>query len=167
MKFRKSKTNDVKSIMKIINQAQEFFKNKGIDQWQNNYPNEDTIIGDIKNIESYVLEKDGEVVATSMVTFKGEPTYESIYDGKWLSNNKYAAIHRVAVSNNHKGLGLSTEIIKCVEKLCVDSGVHSIKIDTHEENIPMQRVLEKNGFKYCGIIYVDDSSKRIAFEKLL
>lgn len=167
MKFRKSKTSDVKSIIKIINQAQEFFKNKGIDQWQNGYPNEDTIIEDIKNAESYVLEKDGEVVATSMVTFKGEPTYDSIYDGKWLSNNKYATIHRVAVSNTHKGLGLSTEIIKCIEQLSIDSGVNSIKIDTHEENIPMQRVLKKNGFEYCGIIYVDDSSKRIAFEKLL
>ena len=167
MKFRKSKTSDVKSIMKIINQAQKFFKDKGIDQWQNGYPNEDTIIEDIKSTESYVLEKDGEVVATSMVTFKGESSYDSIYDGKWLSNNKYAAIHRVAVNNAHKGLGLSTEIIKCIEQLCIDNGVHSVKIDTHEENIPMQKVLKKNGFEYCGIIYVDGSSKRIAFEKLL
>lgn len=167
MKFRKSKTSDVKSIMKIVSQAQAFFKDQGIDQWQNGYPNEDTIMNDIKNAESYVLVKDDEVVATSMVTFKEEPSYESIYEGQWLSNNKYATIHRVAVCNTHKGLGLSTEMIKYIEKRCIDHDVHSIKVDTHKENIPMQKALKKNGFEYCGIIYVDGSSERIAFEKRL
>ncbi|SDC13733.1 Acetyltransferase (GNAT) family protein [Terribacillus halophilus] len=102
-----------------------------------------------------------------MVTFKNEPSYDSIYEGQWLSNNKYATIHRVAVSNTHKGLGLSTEIIKYIEDLCIDHDVHSIKVDTHKENIPMQKTLKKNGFEYCGIIYVDSSSERLAFEKLL
>lgn len=167
MKFRRARINDVREIMEIINQAKEFLKGKGIDQWQDGYPNEDTIIEDIKNDESYVLEEDGRVIATSMVTFKGEASYDVIYDGKWLSNGKYAAIHRIAVDNRHKGLGLSTEIIKHIEKFCVDRGVYSIKIDTHKENTSMQNVIKKNQFKYCGIIYVDGSSKRIAFEKLL
>ena len=39
-------------------------------------------------------------------------------------------------------------------------------MDTHEDNISMQRLLEKNNFKYCGIIYLEDGNKRIAFEKL-
>jgi hypothetical protein len=29
--------------MKIIKQAQNYFKEEGIDQWQNNYPDRDTI----------------------------------------------------------------------------------------------------------------------------
>lgn len=41
-----------------------------------------------------------------------------------------------------------------------------IKVDTHEENISMQKLLKKNNFKYCGIIYLEDKSKRIAFEKI-
>jgi len=28
----------------------------------------------------------------------------------------------------------------------------------------MQHVIEKNGFKKCGIIYVKDGSERIAYE---
>ena len=167
MKFRKSKTSDVESIMKIITEAQEFFKDKNINQWQNGYPNKYTIINDIHNSESYVLEKDGQVVATSMITFREEPSYKSIYDGKWLSNSKYVTIHRIAVTNTHKRLSLSTEIIKHVENLCINKGITSIKIDTHRENISMQKLLEKNEFKYCGVIYVDDFSERIAFEKLL
>lgn len=166
MEFRKTIKKDVNNVMKIIKQAQDYFKSQGVDQWQNGYPNEETIENDIKNDESYVLEKDGEIVATTMLTFNGEPTYASI-QGKWLSNDKYATIHRVAVDNTHKGKGLSSQIIKYVEKNCLDKGIHSIKVDTHEDNTSMQRLLEKNDFKYCGVIYLEDDSKRIAFEKLL
>ena len=47
MEFRKSTKNDVPKIMNIVKQAQNYFKEQGIDQWQNNYPNIDTINSDI------------------------------------------------------------------------------------------------------------------------
>ena len=43
----------------------------------------------------------------------------------------------------------------------------SIKVDTHEQNLSMQKLLRKNNFEHCGIIYLQDNSKRIAFEKIL
>lgn len=167
MKFRKADKSDVNNIMNIIQQAQEYFKEEGIDQWQNNYPNPETIKNDIDNEESYVLIKDNNIVGTTAVSFEGEPTYNSIYDGSWLSNDKYATIHRVAVDNKHKGLGLASEIINQAEKLCIKNGIQSIKVDTHEDNISMQKLLKKCNFKYCGVIYLEDKSKRIAFEKII
>ena len=41
----------------------------------------------------------------------------------------------------------------------------SILIDTHRQNIPMQRTLKKNGFTRCGVIYLEDGSERIAYQK--
>ena len=106
MEFRKSTKLDINDIMKIIKQAQNYFKENKIDQWQNNYPNYDTIENDIDGEESYVLVKDGKIVATAALSFNGEGTYNNIYNGKWLSNNKYAVVHRVAVDENYKGQGL-------------------------------------------------------------
>ena len=40
-----------------------------------------------------------------------------------------------------------------------------MKIDTHRENRVMQKLLEKNGFTYCGIIYAEDGSRRMAYQK--
>ena len=120
MEFRKSVEADMDSIMKIIRQAQAYFKEKGINQWQDNYPNIRVISYDMAMGNSYVLLKDNEVVATVAVSFNGEKTYEVIYDGAWISNNEYAVIHRIAVDNNYKGLGLSSEIIKSVEELCIE-----------------------------------------------
>lgn len=165
MEFRKSVKSDIPQIMSIVKQAQAYFKEQNIDQWQNGYPNEEVINNDIKNEDSYVIIKEDEVVATTVVSFDKESSYKNIIDGKWLTNGDYGVIHRVAVNNTYKGLGLSHKIIKYAQELCLEKGVHSIKVDTHEENIPMQSLLKKNGFEYCGVIYLEDGGKRVAFEK--
>ncbi|BCN31817.1 GNAT family N-acetyltransferase [Anaeromicropila herbilytica] len=167
MEFRKSVETDIKNIMNIINQAQDYFKEQGINQWQNNYPNVETIRNDIAQCHSYVLLKKNQIVATAAISFDGEKTYHEIYEGEWISNQDYAVIHRIAVNNDYKGLGLASEIIKNVQILCSERQIFSIKIDTHEENISMQNLLKKNGFQYCGVIYLEDGNKRIAFEKIL
>ncbi|BFK82118.1 GNAT family N-acetyltransferase [Clostridium baratii] len=166
MKLRKSVNEDINNIMQIIDEAKEALKEQGIDQWQNGYPNADVIRNDILNNDSYVFIKNNEIVATSVVSFAGEKTYDKIYDGSWISNDEFAVIHRIAISNKYKGTGIASEIIKMIENICLDKNVHSIKVDTHEFNMPMQKLLKKNDFKYCGVIYLEDKSKRVAFEKI-
>ncbi|MBS6007607.1 MAG: GNAT family N-acetyltransferase [Clostridium baratii] len=166
MKLRKSVNEDINNIIQIIDEAKEALKEQGIDQWQNGYPNADVIRNDILNNDSYVFIKNNEIVATSAVSFDGEKTYDKIYDGNWISNDEFAVIHRIAISNKYKGTGIASEIIKMIEAICLDKNVHSIKVDTHEFNMPMQKLLKKNDFKYCGVIYLEDKSKRVAFEKI-
>ncbi|MBO0993427.1 GNAT family N-acetyltransferase [Bacillus sp. SD088] len=167
MEFRKTTIEDINQIMSIFKQAKQYFKDNHIDQWQNNYPNIQTIKDDMQNEYSYVLLKDGTPVATAAISFDGEKTYKEIYNGKWLSHGEYAVIHRLAVDQQHKGLGISSEIMKIIEKMCVERGINNIKIDTHEQNLPMQKLLQKNDFTYCGVIFLEDGNKRIAFEKII
>ena len=164
MEFRKSIKSDLDNIMIIIKEAQKYFKENNIDQWQDNYPNEETILNDINNETSYVLVKDNNIVATASISFEEEKTYKNI-DGNWLTNDRYVVIHRIAVSNDYKGLRLSSTILDNAKALALKNSIHSIKIDTHKDNKAMQRVLIKNNFTYCGIIYLEDNSERIAFEK--
>lgn len=167
MEFRKSKKIDVEEIMSIITKAQNHLKEQGIDQWQNGYPNEDVIKEDIEMQESYVLLEDKKVVGTTALSFKGEETYNKIYNGKWLTDGNYAVIHRIAIDIDFRGKGLAREILKEIEKKCTKNMVKSIKVDTHKENISMQKFLGKHGFKYCGIIYLKNGNERVAFEKVL
>lgn len=166
MEFRKAFKSDANSIMNIIKQAQDYFKEQEIDQWQDNYPNYETVCNDITNNYGYVLLKDNIIIGTAAVSFDGEKTYEHIYDGEWISDGEYVVIHRIAIDSKYKGKGLASLILENVEKICLGKNVHSIKIDTHRENLAMQKLLKKNGFKYCGIIYLEDGSGRIAFEKI-
>lgn len=167
MEFRKATLSDTSSILEIIRQAQAYLKSQGINQWQNNYPTMETIRKDIENQNSYVLIKDGFILGTVAVSFDGEKTYEKIYEGEWKTNQPYAVVHRIALREEYKGQGLSSVIMDRIEAMCRERGVYSIKVDTHEENLSMQRSLQKCGFEYCGVIYLTDYSKRIAFEKVL
>ena len=71
MEILKAKISDIDEIMDIIKVAQEDFKNKGIDQWQNNYPNADIIKEDIENNNSYVLKEEGKIIGTTALFFDG------------------------------------------------------------------------------------------------
>lgn len=165
--LRYTKLEDIERVMEIIKQAQQYFKEKGINQWQNGYPNAKVIENDIKNGHSFVLIKNNEIVGTIAISFEGEATYNKIFEGAWKSNDNYAVIHRIAVDQELKGIGLSSEMIKQTELMCNKKSVGSIKVDTHEDNQAMQRSLIKNGFDYCGVIYLADGGKRVAFEKCL
>ena len=156
---------DIERVMEIIKQAQQYFKEKGINQWQNGYPNAKVIENDIKNGHSFVLIKNNEIVGTIAISFEGEATYNKIFEGDWKSNDNYAVIHRIAVDHELKGIGLSSEMIKQTELMCNKKSVGSIKVDTHEDNQAMQRSLIKNGFDYCGVIYLADGSKRVALDR--
>lgn len=167
MEFQKAKISNLTEIMDIIGQAQEYLRLAGIDQWQNGYPNQEIIRNDIEQGNSYVLIENDRILATACLEFAEDPNYQSIYEGTWLTNGAYGAIHRIAVATDYKGGGLSAKMIKGMQKLCQEKGVFSLKVDTHDANKAMQRMLTKNDFEYCGIIYLADGSPRIAFEKVL
>ena len=48
-----------------------------------------------------------------------------------------------------------------------ERGVKIIRGDTHRLNLPMQRVMVKNGLKLRGVIHVEDGSERLAYECIL
>ena len=167
MEFKQANHKDAASILAIIKEAQNYLKDRGIDQWQNNYPNTASISNDINQHNAYVLLKDNLIVGTVAAILGPDQTYKAIYDGEWLTSGAYGVIHRMAVNPKYHGLGLASMMIQQVEKMWKDKGISSIRIDTHTQNSGMQRLLAKNGFEYCGIIYLEDGNKRIAFEKIL
>lgn len=168
-KLRKSTIADLAKIASMVEQAKLYLKEQGSSQWQDGYPDEETLMGDINEGESYVVEdKGGEVCATFVLSFRGELTYSVIDGGEWLTpiDTKYGVVHRIAIDDTVRGCGVGELIFKEVEPIAVENNAKSIRVDTHRLNKPMQRILEKLGYKYCGIIYVRDGD-RLAYEKRL
>lgn len=165
MIFRKANINDIDSLVSIIEEAKAYFKENKIDQWQDGYPNKQTLLQDIKKEESFLLEQDGIILATCMISTKKDPTYHNIYQGSWLNNEPYFVIHRIAVKQSEKGNNLASFMIQEAIKLHPD--YFNIRIDTHKDNISMQRMLQKNGFIYCGIIYLETMQQRNAYQRVI
>lgn len=167
MEFRQAKISDLDQIVEIIELSKKYLKETKVDQWQDGYPSKEDLRRDIESGNSYVLTNKDEIVATTVISLDGESTYNSIFNGEWITNDEYIVMHRVAVHEKYKGKGIFKELIKEAESLALNKGISSIKIDTHRDNISMQRAVVKNDFKRCGIIYLEDGSERIAFEKVL
>jgi RimJ/RimL family protein N-acetyltransferase len=165
MEFRNASFDDLPTIMEIIRQAKIYMNENNLDQWKDGYPDEQIIGNDIKKYCSYVLVHNGTLVGTAAVFFDEEKTYRQIFGGSWLTHGDYAVVHRVAVSSAFRNTGAATVMMKHIEQLSLGKGVHSVKIDTHEDNLPMRKFLAKCGFQYCGIIYLENGDKRLAYEK--
>lgn len=163
--FRKAVLADKETIWKILQQAIERRKEDGSNQWQDGYPNIETIKNDIDINYGFVIELQNNIVGYAAVIFEIEPAYE-IIEGKWLSDREYVVVHRVAVSNKATGKGIATHIFKEIEEMAISKNIFSIKVDTNFDNIPMLKILEKLDYTYCGKVYFRGSARK-AFEKLL
>ena len=170
MVFRNTTSKDREQVIGLWQKAQAYFKENGIDQWQDGYPNGDTLDADMAGGESYVLvdPETEEVLATCFVSFAGEPDYNVIYEGSWMGQEPYGVVHRVAVAPHRKGQGLAGQLMDHAADLCRENGMKTMRMDTHEDNRSMQRMFAKNSFEYRGVIYLGrDGAKRVAFEREL
>ncbi|MDG1038082.1 MAG: GNAT family N-acetyltransferase [Polaribacter sp.] len=169
MTIRLSKTEDIPDIMIIIDDAKTYLASQNIHQWQNGYPNTEQVKNDILKDESYVVINDkNQIIATSMFTTNSEPTYK-IIDGNWIidESHKYGVIHRMAIKKEFRKFGLATFMFHEFHSILLEKNIESLKIDTHEDNLGMQSLIKKLGYKYCGVIYTSYNAKRLAFEKVI
>ena len=161
MNIRKANYKDLEEIRLIYQSARKFMSDNGNpNQWGNNNPPLSRTEEDLRENNLYVVEDDKDILAVFFYKYGDDPTYKIIYQGSWLNNSPYGVIHRIAVSDKARGKGIAG--------ICFDfafSQCKNLKIDTHKDNIPMQRALAKHGFKQCGIIHLVNGDKRIAFQK--
>ena len=155
MVFRKAEEKDIPEMMGIIKDAVEFMRISGVNQWQDGYPNEDSIRGDIAAGVSYVMDDGGKIAAMEALIFEDEPSYGEI-EGKWLNDEPYAVLHKVATRGLKRHMG--EEILNYAFK-----HNKNVRIDTHEDNIPMQNLLTRHGFKHVGTIILKNGEPRWAY----
>lgn len=160
MHIRKTKPNEINTIMKIYVQAKKFMKESGNpNQWGKEYPEVSLIESDVESENSYVCIEDDEIVGTFYFVVGEDPTYAKIYGGQWLDNHPYGVIHRIASTDGKRGVATF-----CLDWCLKQCG--NIRIDTHHDNIPMQKLLEKIGYTKCGIIHLANGDERIAYQKI-
>lgn len=164
MEIRLANYNDCEAILNIFDEAKAYLKSQNIDQWQNGYPNLESTQLDIDLGHCYVLCDGDKVIATAAILFEDDPNYDYIENGAWLSMSPYGVIHRIACLPNYKGQGLASMFFEYAKLLGKTKHMNSLRVDTHEKNLSMQRLIAKNQFQYCGVVYMADGGKRFGYE---
>lgn len=145
---------DVDRIAEIYDAARRYMRAKGNhSQWSASYPSADTARRDIAHGWGYVVESDGNVVATFCLMTDAETTYAALPDAM---TEPYVTLHRVASDGSVSGV--FSEVVAYARSCGVD-----VRVDTHADNAPMRAAIMRAGFEPCGVITLDDGSSRLAF----
>lgn len=160
MNIRKTKPEELKLLLALYARARVFMAEHGnAGQWGNSYPEKALVEADIESGSSYVCEEEGRIAAAFFFSLEPDPCYERIEGGRWLNEKPYGVVHRITSDGKTKGAAsfcLSWAFEQC----------GNLKIDTHRDNYVMKNLLEKNGFTYCGIVYMEDQTERMAYQKI-
>ena len=159
--IRTAQASDMADVMKVMAAARGIMRQSGnMHQWGEGYPSEAAIAADMERDGGYVVEEEGVIVAYFAFLPSPEPTYNQIFEGKWLDNiSPYHVVHRIASYPDVHG------IFDTIMDFCFLHDAN-IRIDTHRDNLIMQHNIAKHGFSYCGIIYLASGDERLAYQKL-
>ena len=158
MYIKHTRLEDIPRLLEIYEEARTFMAQHGNPtQWTNGYPSEALLAHDIQQNNSYVCIENNRIVGAFAFIIGEDPTYTVIEKGNWHATKEYGTIHR-SVSD-----GTTKNLTKCIFDYCTAQQDY-IRIDTHQDNQPMQLALKRYGFTPCGIIHVADGSPRIAFD---
>jgi len=158
MRIRPTTPADLEAVMQIYAYARAYMQESGNpNQWHNNHPPIALIESDIGAGLSYVCEAENKIEAVFYFNVEHEPTYDRI-DGKWLNNEPYGVVHRIARGPGAKGAGAF-----CLEWCAARHP--NIRIDTHRDNAAMIKLLDNLGYVYCGVIWLANGDERLAFQR--
>lgn len=160
MIIRKTLDTDIPAVMAIYDAARAFMREHGnATQWPVGTPSAEQLKSDIAAGGSYVCEENGRVVATFAFLPGPDSSYDVIEDGQWRSDVPYAVLHRVASDGTTHGVAAAMFAF-------AKDRVDHLRIDTHQDNLPMRSAIAKAGFERVGIVYVSDGTPRVAFDWL-
>ena len=157
--IRHTQMEDIPQLQALFSHARSFMLETGNpSQWTAAYPSEELLRKDIGSRDSYVVEDEKQTVIATFVLRGGvDPTYDVIYEGRWLNDAPYATIHRIASDGTRKGiLHLAMQFAQL--------DYNNIRIDTHRDNQVMRNAIAKEGFVYCGIIHCWNGDERVAYQ---
>ena len=156
--IRPATAADLPALRPVFEAAKGIMRADGnLDQWSApGFPPDDLLLRDLARGGGFVLEDRWPVGYFALLP-SPEPTYDYI-DGAWLTDEPYGVIHRIASYPEVHG------VFSAIIGFAAARYAH-LRIDTHRDNRIMQHLIEKHGFTYCGIIWLEDGTERLAYER--
>jgi len=157
MDIKLATINDLDEIYSIFLNAIKRMNAEGNTiQWQTN---DGLTMSDVSNLitskpnECYKVLENDEIVGFFRLVKGIDETYLRI-DGKWDNEDEYVTIHKIVVRYVRRGI--ASYILNFIIDSIKEQSINNIRIDTHSTNRSMKAFLNDKGFKYCGVISINN-----------
>jgi len=141
---------------------------KGISQWDENYPDLNTIRTDIHQGELFKYVFDDTIVGIVVLNENQDPEYSEL---NWITpdNSRNLVVHRLAVHPEHQGKGIARQLMDFAEERAKRDGYESIRLDTFTQNKRNQKFYDNRGYQRTGEVYLSyrDDFPYIGYELIL
>ena len=119
--------------MELTKACGAHMRSNGIDQWDEDYPDIDTLRRDIIDQNLFVMKKDDQVVGVIVLNENQDPEYDEM---NWSTEgNSFLVVHRLAISPRFQGQGLARKMMDFAESYAMKNGYKAIRLDTFSQNL--------------------------------
>ncbi len=155
---------DISHVMDLVKDCVAAMRAAGIEQWDEIYPNAESIARDIAAGTLHVFCDSGTIIACITVDQTHDPLWQAM---RWsLGSEPAAAVHRLMVHPSQQGRGLAKQLMQHAEALALGQGCRSIRLDTFLQNPAAMALYPRLGYQPTGIAMMR-KGEFAGFEKLL
>ena len=148
LEFRRAGTDDLDALVALYGAAAQDMREKGIDQWDEYYPDREILAEDVESGDMTLGLLDGRLACAWVVNREYEPEYEL---GAWEhTEGDFCVLHRLCVNPEMQGRGLARQAMARMEKNARDQGFDSVRLDVFSQNLHAQRLYERLGYRRTG-----------------
>lgn len=142
-------SKEADQILVLLKDVAKWLKEMGIDQWGflASGGEDDEIKQGIDNNETFIVRRDGEIVAT-FTLYKSQSRWDRHIWGKLNDDAVY--LHRLALTYSNIGSGLGKEVLQWLENCLKKKGKNTLRLDCLESNFKLNKFYLMNGFETVG-----------------
>jgi ribosomal protein S18 acetylase RimI-like enzyme len=163
MVIRPAKSEELPLLLTIVRQAVRSMEDQGIRQWDEIYPNEKILTGDLREKSVHVVEISEGVCGFIVLNEIQSPEYQNV---QWRYSGRVLVVHRLTIAPRFQRRGMASLLVKFAEKNAFEEGYEAIRLDAFTKNPAACRLYAKNGYRPAGIIQLR-KGEFYCFEKAL
>ncbi len=147
------KPEELDAILALTRACGKHMRENGIDQWDEHYPDRDSLKRDIETNTLFVYRENNEILGIIVLNETQDPEYADIH---WSTSDtdRNIVVHRLAVSPEHQGKGIARKIMDFAEEWAKENQYDAIRLDTFSQNPRNQRFYKNRGYTELGSVYL-------------
>jgi ribosomal protein S18 acetylase RimI-like enzyme len=133
--------------MYLVRDCIEGLRGAGIDQWDEAYPDRQTILADIRGQTAHVAGFDSRFIGMVVLNERQEPEYADV---PWRGRGRAAVAHRLMVAQEWQSRGVGRMLMQFAEQRAAALGYDCIRLDAFSENPRAIHFYERAGYRRAG-----------------
>lgn len=154
--IRQAVIDDIKDIIKIIDETIVEMASYNNTQWNKSYPQEKDFIKDISEKSLFICEKGRKIAGFICINKVEADEYNGL---NWPLNENFMVIHRMAVNPDYRRMGIGSELLTFADKYALKNNIKYLKTDTYSINTKMNNLFKKSDYDFVGEIHFSGNTE--------